>query len=64
MEGDTLEEIELTILPQDTIIFAPFEKHVTLLFPTDEDAIVFHEFLRAFVNKEIDIEAVEGEREP
>jgi hypothetical protein len=57
------EERELTILPYGTLVFAPFDRHVTILFPTEEDAILFHEFLRAFVNKEIELEAVEKEEE-
>ena len=32
--------------------------HVIIEFPTTDDAIVFHEFLRSFVLGEIEIEAV------
>lgn len=46
-----------TLLPPGTVVFEPFEAHVTLLFPDDNDAIAFYEFLRAFVNGEIELEA-------
>ncbi len=54
----TEEAEDFTLFPEGTIFFAPFEKHVTIMFPTDEDAIVFHEFLRAFIAGEIELEAV------
>ncbi len=51
---------DFTILPVGTLVLAPFDKHVTLIFPTEEDSIVFHEFLRAFISGEIELEAREG----
>ena len=50
---------DFTLLPPGSIIFSPFEGHVTILFPTQEDAIVFHEFLKSFIAGEIILEAVD-----
>jgi hypothetical protein len=56
-------KMDFTILPPGTVIFAPDDIHqVTFMFKTDEDAIVFHEFWRAFSNGEIVIEVTEVER--
>lgn len=52
------EEIEeFVLLPPGSVIFEPFKKHVTILFPTEDDAIVYHEFLRSFISGEIELEA-------
>jgi len=47
-----------TLFPPDTLFYPPFEKHVTVLFPTEDDAIAYYEFLRAFISGEIELEAV------
>ena len=52
------EDNSFTLLPADTIIFEPFKNHVTILFPTEDDAIAYYEFLRAFISGEIELEAV------
>ena len=47
------------ILPPGTEIHIPdIYNQVTLKFPTADDAVYFHEFLRAFVNGEIELEVV------
>ncbi len=49
---------DFTLLPVGSVIFEPFEAHVTILFPTHDDAVIYHEFLRAFIAGEIELEAV------
>jgi len=49
------------ILPTGTEIQIPdIFNQVILTFPSADDAIYFHEFLRAWVNGEIDIEVVKS----
>lgn len=54
---------EFTLLPPGTVIFEPFQAHVTILFPSDNDAIAFYQFLKSFVAGEIELMAREGEKE-
>jgi hypothetical protein len=57
------EEVSsFTLFPPDTVFFPPFEGHVTILFPSEDDAIAFYQFLRSFISGEIELEAVEGRK--
>jgi len=52
--------MSFTVLPEGTTIYAPDELHrVVIQFPSADDAVVFHEFLRGFVNGEFDLTATE-----
>lgn len=56
------ETIEFTLLPSGTIIHEPDEEHIVQLrFPDADAAIIFHEFLRSFVDGEIALSAHEPE---
>ncbi len=55
------EDSEFTLMPPGTLVFEPFNGHVTILFPTEDDAIAFYQFLKSFVNGEIDLFAQEGD---
>lgn len=53
------EEEDFTVFPENTIIYEPDEiGRVTIQFPTKDDAIIYHEFLRAFINNELTLEIV------
>jgi hypothetical protein len=55
-ESDAPEDMML--FSPGTIVHAPIDGLVAIQFPNVDDAIVFHEFLRAFVNNEFDLEIV------
>lgn len=58
-EADSDDEMQL--LPPGTEIFEPDEiNRVTFQFPTEEDAIVFFEFFRAFASGEIKLQIVKS----
>ena len=53
---------EFTVFPPETTFFPPFEGHVTILFPTNDDAIVFYEFLKSFIYGDVDWELTERKK--
>lgn len=58
-EDDAPEQDEFCLLPENTIVFEADEANrVTIQFPSQSDAIIFHEFLRAFIANEIALEVV------
>ncbi len=59
IEDDESVPDPMTVLPPGTSVDLCQEaREVVLAFPTEDDAIVFHEFLRAFANGEIELEVV------
>lgn len=49
----------MVLFPEGTTIHEPNEENeVVIVFPTQSDAIIFHEFLRSFSLGEIKLETV------
>ena len=56
--------MNVTIFPPGTVIHAPTEAGaVVIQFPSEDDAIVFHEFLRGFAAGQYSLEAVERDED-
>lgn len=57
MEEDYNSE-DMVLFPEGTEIYPVEGKEITIQFPTQEDAIIFYEFLRSFLSNEISLEIV------
>lgn len=58
-EQENEQSEDLVLFPAGTEIFPPDEENtVAIVFPTNEDAIVFYEFLKSFNNSEIKLEII------